>query len=102
MDDEAEVFRLDDSWNEAYRQHDRAPLAGILSDYFAALTASGEPVTKEALMANPPGRARSVTFSDQRVRVFGETAVSHGRPKLELEDRALDQFWDGVDGDSVV
>jgi ketosteroid isomerase-like protein len=48
MDDDAEVLRLDESWNEAYRRHDRAPLADILSDDFAALTASGAPITKAA------------------------------------------------------
>jgi ketosteroid isomerase-like protein len=93
MDDDAEVLRLDESWNEAYRRHDRAPLADILSDDFAALTASGAPITKAALMANPSGRARCVIFSDQGVRVFGETAVSHRRLRLELEDRVLDQWF---------
>ena len=93
IDDEADVLRLDEAWNEAYRQHDRSPLAPILSDDFAALTASGDPITKASLMINPPGRARSVTFSDQEVRVFGDTAFSRGRLKLELEDRSLDQWF---------
>jgi ketosteroid isomerase-like protein len=91
--DEADVLRLDEAWNEAYRQYDRSPLAGILSDDFAALTASGDPVTKASLMVNPPGLARSVTFSDQEVRVFGDTAFSRGRLRLELEDRSLDQWF---------
>jgi hypothetical protein len=42
IDDEADMLRIDEPWNEAYRQHDRLPLAGILSDDFAALNASGE------------------------------------------------------------
>ncbi len=73
--DEAEVRRLDEAWNEAYRRHDRSPLAGILSDDFAALTASGDPVTKVSSMADPPAAGPPVTFSDQDVRVFGDTAV---------------------------
>jgi ketosteroid isomerase-like protein len=93
MDDDADVLRLDEAWNEAYRQHDRSALSGILSDDFAALTASGGPVSKASLMVDPPGRARSVTFSDQEVRVFADTAVSRGRLKLELEDRFLDQWF---------
>jgi ketosteroid isomerase-like protein len=90
-DDEAQILRLDSKWNEAYRRHDRAPLAHILADDFTGLTASGEPVTKATLMINPLGRARSVTFSEQSVRVFGDTGISWGRLKLELDDRRVDQ-----------
>src|SRR5712692_9939767 len=90
-DDEAQILRLDSEWNEAYRRHDRAPLAHILADDFTGLTASGEPITKALLMINPPGRARSVKFSEQSVRVFGDTGISRGRLQLELDDRRVDQ-----------
>ncbi len=90
-DDEAQILRLDSEWNEAYRRHDRAPLAHILADDFTGLTGSGEPVTKATLMINPPGRARSVTFSEQSVRVFGDAGISRGRLQLELDDRRVDQ-----------
>ena len=85
-DDEAQILRLDNEWNEAYRCHDRAPLAHILADDFTGLTALGEPITKELLMVNPSGRARSVTFGEQFVRVFGDTGISRGRLQLGLED----------------
>ena len=42
-DDEAQVLRLDNEWNEAYRRHDRAPLGEILADDFTGLTALGNP-----------------------------------------------------------
>ena len=90
-EDEAQILRLDSEWNEAYRRHDRAPLAHILADDFTGLTASGEPITKAILMINPPGRARSVTFTEQSVRVFGDTGISRGRLQLELDDRRVDQ-----------
>src|ERR1700687_5318638 len=90
-DDEAQILRLDSEWNEAYRRHDRAPLAHILAHDFTGLTASGELITKAKLMINPPGRVRSVTFSEQFVRVFGDTGISRGRLQLELEDRRIDQ-----------
>jgi len=91
-DDEAEILRLDSEWNEAYRRHDRAPLAHILAEDFTGLTtASGEPITKASLTINRPGRARSVTFSEQSVHVFGDTGISKGRLQLELEDRRIDQ-----------
>jgi ketosteroid isomerase-like protein len=90
-DEEAAVRRLDDAWNDAYRRHDRSPLAQILADDFAAVLASGEPITKASLMIDPPGRALSVTFSEQAVLVFGDAAVSRGRLRLELADRQIDQ-----------
>jgi ketosteroid isomerase-like protein len=89
--DEAAVRRLDDAWNEAYRQHNRLPLGAILADDFDARTTSGGAVTKASLMVDPPGRASSVLFSDQAVHVFGDTAISRGRLRLELDDRTLDQ-----------
>lgn len=91
MDDEAEILRLDSAWNEAYRRHDRAPLAQILADDFTGLTPSGEPITKAMLMVDPPRAARSVAFSEPFVRVFANTAISRGRLQLEFEDRRLDQ-----------
>ena len=43
-------------------------------------------------MVNPPGaRAGLATFSEQFVRVFGDTGMSRGRLQLELEDRRIDQ-----------
>jgi len=91
-DDEAQILRLDSEWNEAYRRHDRAPLAHILADDFTGLTALGEPITKALLMINPSGRGvKSVTFSEQYVHVFGDTGISRGRLQLELEDRRIDQ-----------
>jgi ketosteroid isomerase-like protein len=92
-DDEAQILRLDSEWNEAYRRHDRAPLSHILADDFAGLTASGEPITKVLLMINPPGRARSATFSEQFVRVFGDTGISRGRLQFELDDHLIDQHF---------
>jgi ketosteroid isomerase-like protein len=86
-DDEAQILRLDNEWNEVYRQHDRAPLADILADEFTGLTASGEPITKALLMINPSGHEviKSVTFSEQYVQVFGDAGISRGRLQLALE-----------------
>jgi ketosteroid isomerase-like protein len=87
-DDEAQILRLDNEWNEAYRRHDRAPLGEILADDFTGLTALGEPITKALLMINPSGHEviKSVTFSEQYVQVFGDTGISRGRLQLGLED----------------
>jgi len=86
-DDEAQILRLDNEWNEGYRRHDRAPLAHILADDFTGLTALGEPITKALLMINPSSEMiKSVTFSEQYVQVFGDTGISRGRLQLGLED----------------
>ncbi len=91
-DDEAEILRLDNEWNEAYRRAERGPLDHILADDFTGWTALNEPITKAVLMINPPGaRAGMATFSEQLVRVFGDTGISRGRLQLELDDRRIDQ-----------
>ena len=89
-DDERELLRLDSAWNEAYLRNNRAPLVDILADDFTALMPSGEPITKASLMVNPP-RPRAVQFSDQFACVFGETGITRGRLRLELDDRRVDQ-----------
>ncbi|HLX04832.1 MAG TPA: nuclear transport factor 2 family protein, partial [Candidatus Binatus sp.] len=90
--DEAEILRLDSEWNEAYRQQDRTPLAHILAEDFTGWTALNEPITRALLMINPSGSGvKSITFSEQFVRVFGDAGVSRGRLQLELEDRRIDQ-----------
>lgn len=89
--DEAEILRLDDAWNDAYRRRDRAPLAQILADDFSGLAPSGEAIGKAALMVDPPGAVNSIAFSEQAVQVFGDTAVSRGRLQLEVDERRIDQ-----------
>ena len=90
-DDEAQILRLDSEWNEAYRSHDRAPLAHILADDFTGLTASGGPITKALLMINLSRQGvRSITFSEQFVCVFGGTGISRGRLQVELDDRSVE------------
>jgi hypothetical protein len=91
MDDEAEVLRLDDAWNDAYRRSDRSPLADILAEDFSAVTPTGGAASKASLMVSPPGVVVSIAFSEQGVQLFGETAISRGRLQLELVDLKVDQ-----------
>lgn len=90
---QAEILRLDNAWNEAYLRRNRAPLAEILADDFSGLTPAGAAITKALLMGGDPGTGvvRSVSFSEQEVRVFGDTAISRGRLKLEVDDHRIDQ-----------
>jgi ketosteroid isomerase-like protein len=91
MDVKAEVLRLDNAWNEAYRHHNRERLENVLADDFLALTPAGDPITKALLMVNPSEIASLVAFSEQDAHVFGDTAVTRGRLQLELGDRRIDQ-----------
>ncbi len=87
-EDEAEILRLDSAWNEAYLRRDRRPLANILADDFTALDPSGtgKSFGKAMLMINPDASAlKSMTFSEQSVHVFGNTAISRGRIQLEFD-----------------
>jgi ketosteroid isomerase-like protein len=92
-DDEAQIRRLDDAWNQAYLQNDRAPLADILAEDFTGFTAAGEPIDKASLMLNPMRPALSAIFGEQSVRVFGDTAISRGRLEVELEDHRVDLWF---------
>ena len=89
---EAEILRLDNAWNDAYVRRERSPLNEILADDFTGLTPAGEPITKLMLSTNRPGGVvKLISFSEQEVRVFGDTAISRGRLKLEMEELKLDQ-----------
>ena len=92
-DDQSEILRLDNAWNDAYVRRNRAPLAEILADDLTGLTPSGEPITKALLMGGDPGTGvvKLVSFSEQDVRVFGDTAVSRGRLELAVDDLRVDQ-----------
>jgi hypothetical protein len=85
------LLKLDESWNEAYRRHDRTPLHHILADDFAGLTPSGRPFTKADLIVDPPERAVAVDFSEQHICAFGDTGVATGRVEIEFADRRVDQ-----------
>ena len=85
-DDEADILRLDNAWNEAYVRRNRAPLADILADDFIGFAPWDESITKTKLMINPTGVVKSITFSEQAVRVFGVTGISRGRLTLERVD----------------
>jgi ketosteroid isomerase-like protein len=91
MDAKADVLRLDNAWNEAYRRHSREQLENVLADDFLALTPAGDPITKALLLVNPSETASLLAFSEQDAQVFGDTAVTRGRLQLELEDRRIDQ-----------
>jgi ketosteroid isomerase-like protein len=84
------VEDLDRAWNEAYEHNDRAPLEHILADDFEAIAADGQTVTKAQLMQPSPA-PRSIAFSDRSIRLFGSTAITRGRLRLEHDGGRIDQ-----------
>jgi len=93
VEDQTEIFRLNNAWNQAYVRRDGASLVDILADDFTGLTATGEPITKALLMRGDPGTGlvKAISFSEQEIRVFGHTAIGRGRLKLEVDDLRIDQ-----------
>jgi ketosteroid isomerase-like protein len=92
-EERAEILRLDNLWNDAYVRRNRAPLVDVLADDFTGLTPSGDPITKALLIDGDPGTGvvKLVSFGEQEVRVFGNTAISRGRLRLEVDDLRVDQ-----------
>ena len=91
-DDETEVWRLDSAWNAAYERNDRAPLAEILADDFAAVLPTGDLIPKSALQVDP-APPKAVAFSERSLRMFGDAAICLGRLQLDLTDRKVDQRY---------
>lgn len=89
-DDDADaVRRLDRSWNDAYLRNDRSVFAEILADDFRGFFADGRSIGKAQLMQ--PTEPRRVEFSELALELFGPTAVSRGRVRIEHAEGAAEQ-----------
>ncbi len=80
-EDKEQVADLDRRWNIAYAEHRRRELAEVLADDFLASTADGRVVTKSHLMS--VDEPATVTFSHFDIHLFGATAVTRGRIRVE-------------------
>lgn len=83
------VLRLDRAWNDAYLRNDRSAFAEILADDFRGFFADGRSIGKAQLMQ--PTEPRRVDFSELGLEVFGPTAVSRGRVRIEHPDGPVEQ-----------
>jgi ketosteroid isomerase-like protein len=79
--DDTVVRDLDRAWNDAYIRNDRTPFAEILADDFVARHWNGRTITKTQLMTG--GEPATVTFSEFSIRLFGPTAITTGRIRVE-------------------
>jgi ketosteroid isomerase-like protein len=78
---EQAVLQLTNDWLAADERHDRATLQRIIADDFQGTAPFGQTVFKEDVI--PEGDSQSgglsVTTSDMKARVFGDTAVVTAR-----------------------
>ena len=90
--DESAVKELDDAWNNVYVHNDRAPFADILADDFSGTFADRRSISKAELMEPTPG-GRTVAFSERSIQVFGPTAVTRGRIRIEHPEETIEQRY---------
>ena len=90
--DERAVQELDDAWNDVYVRNDRSAFAEILADDFVAAFADFRTVNKAQLM-EPAPEGRPVAFSERSIQVFGPTALTRGRIRVEHPEGAAEQCF---------
>jgi hypothetical protein len=91
IQDEREVRELDRRWNEAYCVHDRTHLEGVLAEDFVAMRRDGRTVPKTELIAmDAPA---TVSFSEFSISIFGLTAFTRGRIRVERFDGGFEQTF---------
>jgi ketosteroid isomerase-like protein len=79
MNDQHELERLNEAWNEAYRRVDMIALAAILVDDWVGILASGDVFTKTQLLETVPNNPPTTfEFSDFELHLFVDTAVTRG------------------------
>ena len=87
--DADDVRRLDRAWNDVYLRNDRAAFAEVLADDFKGFFPDGRSIGKAQLLQ--PTEPRRVEFSELGLEVFGPTAVSRGRVRIEHPDGPVEQ-----------
>jgi ketosteroid isomerase-like protein len=83
------VRRMDRAWNDAYLRNDRTVFAEILAEDFRGFFADGRSIGKAQLIQ--PTEPRRVEFSELALELFGPTAVSRGRVRIEHPESPVEQ-----------
>jgi ketosteroid isomerase-like protein len=89
-EDEEQLLRIDREWSEAYPKCDIGALDRIIADDWVCIDGAGQLITKQQLLeriAGHPFPFDTHAFDEQRVRIFGETAVVTGRLTASGQDR---------------
>lgn len=93
-------MRLERDWSEAFRRHDVKAIDRIVADDFAGIDSRGVSSDKAAELAEaaapapgappPDFEVLEETFSDMRVRVYGNTAVLTSTNDMKARFRGKD------------
>ena len=83
------VRRLDRAWNEVYLHNDRSAFEEILAEDFRGAFPDGRSIRKSKLME--PSEERRVEFSEFSLDMFGSTAVTRGRIRVEHPEGPAEQ-----------
>jgi hypothetical protein len=89
---EGSLRQLEDEWAAAFVRHDPKPLARILADEWVMSRADAalrDKATYMARVANDPDRHTSIVRDDERIRVYGCSAVYTYRPTRTTEGQAF-------------
>jgi uncharacterized protein (TIGR02246 family) len=87
-EDERQILALFEAGDKALMNADLDALSRIFADDYVQYGESGQPRTKDEILADMRSgavRYPSIVSTGRRVRVFGETAVVHGSELDEVE-----------------
>jgi hypothetical protein len=92
---QAQLIRLEQTWLEAAEHHDVAALRRILSESYIDINYKGVVRHKADALRAPNVRARGYEqrLGEERVRLFGDTAIVTGRGELRNSRSQLLGVW---------
>ncbi|MGA9307680.1 MAG: nuclear transport factor 2 family protein [Candidatus Sulfotelmatobacter sp.] len=87
-DDKQQIEQLYQAGDQALMHGDLDALSRILADDYIQVDPTGEPLTKQAILASfRSGAIRypSIVSTGRTIRIFGDTAVVHGSETDQVE-----------------
>ena len=86
--DEQQILALFEAGDKALMNADLEMLSQIFADDYVQYDASGEPLSKQAILDSfRSGAIRypSIVSTGRKIRIFGDTAIVHGSESDEVE-----------------
>jgi ketosteroid isomerase-like protein len=86
--DEQQILALFEAGDKALMNADVETLSRIFADDYVQYDASGEPLSKQAILdsfSSGAIRYPSIVSTGRKIRIFGDTAIVHGSESDEVE-----------------
>ena len=85
------ILKLTREWLDAEERHDRATLQRIIADDFQGIAPMGNTVSKQDVLPAEGAQSGglSISTSEVKVRLFGDTAIVTARGEQKTEKRPL-------------